>query len=282
MPKRLPILFIIYFVCGCSLQAQHPAPVQSINFDLPNINKGSIKSDRYKVKRGDTLYSIAWGANKDVSDLASINDLDQAYTIYPGQVLLLSIAPPNKNHKKIKANTNEGNSLKNKHLTSKTIAHKKNQAYFVTKSKQNNNKNLNKNTDSTKEKVTEKVNQWSWPVTGKIISQFNDAGQVNNGIKIAGVRGDIIKAAADGRVVYAGNGLRGYGNLIIIKHSEDYLSAYAHTNKILVKEKQQVNMRQAIATMGRSEANQVMLHFEIRYHGKSVNPLKYLPKMTND
>ena len=103
-------------------------------------------------------------------------------------------------------------------------------------------------------------------------------GQGNKGIKIAGKRGELIKAAANGRVVYAGSGLRGYGNLIIIKHTDDYLSAYAHTDKILVKEKQQVNGGQKIATMGSSGASRVMLHFEIRYHGKSVDPLKILPK----
>ena len=113
---------------------------------------------------------------------------------------------------------------------------------------------------------------------GKVIGTFSAKEQGNKGIKIAGNRGDAIKAAASGRVVYAGSALRGYGNLVIIKHSDDFLSAYAHADKILVKEKQVVNAGQTVAKMGSTGTNRVMLHFEIRYHGKSVNPLKYLPK----
>lgn len=123
-----------------------------------------------------------------------------------------------------------------------------------------------------------KVSRWSWPVKGKLIGKFSAKEQGNKGIKISGHRGDVIKAAASGRVVYAGSALRGYGYLVIIKHSDDYLSAYAHADKILVREKQSVKAGQAVATMGSSGTDRVMLHFEIRYHGKSVDPLKYLPK----
>lgn len=111
-----------------------------------------------------------------------------------------------------------------------------------------------------------------------MIGTYSANEQGNKGIKIAGKRGDIIKAAADGRVVYAGSALRGYGNLVIIKHSDDYLSAYAHADQILVDEKQHVLAGQTIAKMGSTGTNQVMLRFEIRYHGQSVNPLNYLPK----
>ena len=122
------------------------------------------------------------------------------------------------------------------------------------------------------------VTRWQWPVKGKLIGVFSAKEQGNKGIKIAGNRGDIIKAAADGRVVYAGSALRGYGNLVIVKHSDDYLSAYAHADSILVKEKQFVNIGQTLAKMGNTGTDRVMLHFEIRHHGKSVNPMKYLPK----
>jgi lipoprotein NlpD len=95
---------------------------------------------------------------------------------------------------------------------------------------------------------------------------------------IAGSRNDSVKAAADGRVVYAGDVLRGYGQLVIVKHNDDYLSAYAHNDHILVKEQQAVKAGQVIAKMGDTDAERVMLHFEVRFRGKSVNPLKYLPR----
>ncbi len=125
---------------------------------------------------------------------------------------------------------------------------------------------------------TNKVASWSWPTKGRIIAKFSSAENGNKGIDIAGQRGQAVKASAGGVVVYAGNALRGYGNLVIIKHSEDYLSAYAHNDKVLVREKQTVEAGQKIASMGSSGTKNVRLHFEIRYKGKSVNPLRYLPK----
>ncbi|WP_413110957.1 peptidoglycan DD-metalloendopeptidase family protein [Thaumasiovibrio sp. DFM-14] len=123
---------------------------------------------------------------------------------------------------------------------------------------------------------TAKVSQWHWPTKGRVVSKFSDTANGNKGIDIAGQRGQTISATAGGTVVYAGNALRGYGNLIIIKHNDDYLSAYAHNEKLLVKENQSVSAGQKIATMGSSGAQSVMLHFEIRYKGKSVDPMRYL------
>ena len=107
---------------------------------------------------------------------------------------------------------------------------------------------------------------------------FHEAEGGNKGIDIAGSKGQAIVATADGRVVYAGNALRGYGNLIIIKHNDDYLSAYAHNDTMLVREQQEVKAGQKIATMGSTGTSSTRLHFEIRYKGKSVNPLQYLPQ----
>lgn len=115
---------------------------------------------------------------------------------------------------------------------------------------------------------------WAWPTKGKVIANFNDAG--NKGIDISGNSGQSIEAAAAGKVIYSGSDLRGYGKLIIIKHNSTYLSVYAHNNQILVKEGQQVNRGQKIAEMGNSDSNTVKLHFEIRRQGKSVDPTKYL------
>lgn len=117
---------------------------------------------------------------------------------------------------------------------------------------------------------------WIWPANGKIVGTFSEGGI--KGVDIAGKAGDPVIAASDGKIVYSGTGLRGYGKLVIIKHNATYLSAYAHNQTILVKEGQTVSKGQKIAEMGNSDAEQVMLHFEVRRQGKPVDPLKYLPQ----
>ncbi|GAA4355043.1 peptidoglycan DD-metalloendopeptidase family protein [Variovorax defluvii] len=116
---------------------------------------------------------------------------------------------------------------------------------------------------------------WIWPAQGSLIAGFDEA--KNKGLDIGGKAGDSVLAAADGRVVYAGAGLRGYGNLIILKHNNTYLTAYAHNRTLLVKEDQSVQKGQKIAEMGSSDADRVKLHFEIRRQGKPVDPARYLP-----
>ncbi|MFX1672457.1 peptidoglycan DD-metalloendopeptidase family protein [Paraburkholderia sp. A2WS-5] len=115
----------------------------------------------------------------------------------------------------------------------------------------------------------------AWPVRGPVLNSFDDA--KNKGINIGGSAGESIKAAGDGRVVYAGNGLRGYGNLIIIKHDATFLTAYAHNRALMVKEGDAVTKGQKIAEMGNTDSDRVMLHFEVRRQGKPVDPMKYLP-----
>jgi lipoprotein NlpD len=117
---------------------------------------------------------------------------------------------------------------------------------------------------------------WGWPVKGRIVGSYSDTANLK-GIDIAGKAGEPVLASAPGKVVYAGSGLRGYGKLIIIKHNKTYLSAYAHNREILVKEGQQVGKGQKIAEMGNTDADQVKLHFEIRRHGKPMDPVRYLP-----
>jgi lipoprotein NlpD len=116
---------------------------------------------------------------------------------------------------------------------------------------------------------------FAWPVHGPILNQFDDS--KNKGLNIGGASGDPVEAAGDGRVVYAGNGLRGYGNLIIIKHDATYLTAYAHNRALMVKEGDSVSKGQKIAEMGNTDSDRTMLHFEVRKQGKPVDPLKYLP-----
>lgn len=115
---------------------------------------------------------------------------------------------------------------------------------------------------------------WLWPTKGKVVGNFSESS--NKGLDIAGVTGQSIQAAASGKVIYSGSDLRGYGKLVIIKHSQNYLSVYAHNSQILVKEGQQVSRGQKIAEMGNTDSSTVKLHFEIRHQGKSVDPAKYL------
>ena len=121
---------------------------------------------------------------------------------------------------------------------------------------------------------------WAWPAPGKLLANFTEGGagqEANKGIDIAGKQGDPVLAAAAGKVVYSGSGLRGYGNLVIVRHNATFLSAYAHNSRILVKEGQTVVRGQKIAEIGNSDADQTKLHFEVRQQGKPVDPLRFLP-----
>lgn len=169
----------------------------------------------------------------------------------------------------------------------KKVDQSKTKEYGESKGKQNvNNTKPNTAKQSTAQakpkpkpapSSTAKVSSWIWPTKGRVIKNFSAGDQGNKGIDIAGQRGQAIVATAKGTVVYSGNALRGYGNLVIVKHNDSYLSAYAHNDRLLVSEGQNVNAGQKIATMGSSGTNSVRLHFEIRYQGQSVNPKRYLP-----
>lgn len=265
---------------GCSSRTA-PAPVTTIelrqNF-YNERNKGSLHASQYTVRKGDTLYAIAFRAGLDVRKLAAANNIANPYIIYPGQVLKLTVSQrqtkPSRQTvakttpaKKTVSQTKSNSSVK----ASKPVAPKKQTGYVQTAS---NNKITNKPLPALNNSLV----QWQWPVKGKVIAGFSYQEQGNKGIDIAGVAGSRVNAAASGQVVYAGNALRGYGNLLIIKHNDDYLSAYAHNRKLLVQERQMVSAGQQIAEMGQSDATDVRLHFEIRYRGGSVDPLKYLPK----
>lgn len=280
------LILLVMLLSGCSSRSS-PAPVSTLelreNF-YQQRNRGSLSGSSYTVQRGDTLYSIAFRAGKDVRELARLNAIASPYTIYPGQQLKLTGVPPARVAKaaakpvaaKPVTNTakNTNNSSQTKSNSSvkpaKPVAPKNQTGYVQTNTapeKKAQNPTLSRN-----------VVQWQWPVKGKIISGFSHQQQGNKGVDIAGREGDRINAAASGQVVYAGNALRGYGNLIIIKHNDDYLSAYAHNRKLLVTERQMVTAGQQIAEMGSTDATDPRLHFEIRFRGTSVDPLKYLPK----
>jgi lipoprotein NlpD len=134
-----------------------------------------------------------------------------------------------------------------------------------------------RNADLSNQSQTVSDINWRWPHVGTVIAAYSTSGKVNKGIDIAGNPGDSVRAAASGNVVYAGDGLLGYGNLVIVNHNEHYLSAYAHNRKVLVREGEDVTAGQKIAELGSSGTDRPKLHFEIRKNGNPVNPVPYLP-----
>ncbi|MEJ2360392.1 MAG: peptidoglycan DD-metalloendopeptidase family protein [Gammaproteobacteria bacterium] len=220
-----------------------------------HVQRPPHRADIHIVEKGETLYSIAFAYGEDVRTVARWNHIRPPYTIYPNQKLRLSPPPrrtsvthpasaraaPPPVHARIKRRVTIKNANSSKHVTDQKIS-------------------------------------WQWPTNGKIISTYSATDVGKKGINIAGKLGQPIYAAASGEVVYSGDGLRGYGRLIIIKHNDAFFTAYAHNRRILVKDDQRVKKGQHIADMGSTEADRPMLHFEVRRDGKPVDPLKYLPR----
>ncbi|WP_075183220.1 murein hydrolase activator NlpD [Pantoea sp. 1.19] len=291
---------------GGAASAQ-PVPQQNVvtengrivyNRSYGSIPKGSYSGETYTVKRGDTLFYIAWITGNDFRDLAERNAIPAPYSLNVGQQLQVTTGSG--------ATLTGGNAITAADA-GQTVAANPAPAIqnkpvavarqpVITYSEDSDNSGSGKMLPSSGTTVatttapvtaptvssttnsTTPVGSWRWPTDGKIIDNFSASEGGNKGIDIAGSRGQPIVATASGRVVYAGNALRGYGNLIIIKHNDDYLSAYAHNDTMLVREQQEVKAGQKIATMGSTGTSSVRLHFEIRYKGKSVNPLRYLPQ----
>jgi lipoprotein NlpD len=261
------------FLISCSSSNHKPAPVVDVQGSVPLSKKvkSSLKGREYIVKKGETLYSIAWRANVEINKLATFNNLSSPFKIFPGQKLFLV-----KNSTQASKNVARTEKQQNKKqiTVKKPVASNKKQAY----GKNVRGQKVANKTSANGTKFSQKIRNWLWPAKGKVIEGFSTAKQGNKGINIAGRRGDSVKSTANGKVVYAGDALRGYGQLVIVKHNDDYLSAYAHNDSILVKEQQLVKAGQVIAKMGDTDAERVMLHFEVRFRGKSVNPMKYLSK----
>ncbi|WJW76609.1 peptidoglycan DD-metalloendopeptidase family protein [Thiohalobacter sp. IOR34] len=257
-PLRLLTLLLCLLLAACS-GSRARAPVGE---RLPVAVPASSPASRpavHLVRRGESLFSIAWQYGLDYHRLAQINGIGPPYTIYVGQRLRLKAAPavPAPPRKKATSPAPQRKGTARKEARTKAAAGVRRQAR------------------SAQPAV---ALRWQWPVRGRLLKRFDGRSTGKKGIAIAGRAGQKVKAAAAGRVVYAGSGLVGYGRLIIIKHNNIFLSAYGHNRRLLVKEGDAVRAGQVIAEMGNSGTNRVMLHFEIRRNGRPVDPLGYLPR----
>ncbi|WP_416561077.1 peptidoglycan DD-metalloendopeptidase family protein [Limnohabitans sp. yimb22184] len=212
------------------------------------------KPGYYTVQRGDTLTRIGLDNGQGWRDLARWNNLTNPDLIEVGQVL--RVAPP-------------GAAVENSGVVVRPIAPSGNTSATATPPKPEPAPAAQNGS------LSDEGLGFMWPANGVLIAGFDEA--KNKGLDIGGKAGDPVMAAADGQVVYAGSGLRGYGNLIILKHNNTFLTAYAHNQALLVKEDQKVRKGQKIAEMGKSDADRVKLHFEVRRQGKPVDPAKLLP-----
>ncbi len=283
---------LLFVVAGCATHIQAPVqersplgnrnPLAAVQTAPPAAAPREVPM--YTVKKGDTLYLIALDHGHDYKDIAAWNNIDNPDRIRVGQVLRLGALGESETAPVV------GNAQVNPVLPRQPVdarplggtggavgagapaaAGRKPEAQVAKVDTKPDPATAAKPAGSDDE---EKID-WGWPAQGKMLGSFSEA--TNKGIDISGKVGDPVIASASGKVVYSGTGLRGYGKLIIIKHNANFLSAYAHNSQILVKESQLVTKGQKIAEVGSSDAEQPMLHFEIRKQGKPVDPMKYLP-----
>lgn len=227
---------------GCSF-SQPSAPVREVRPAKRSVKPPAVLPDLYQVQPGDTLFRIAFDHGLEYRQLALWNGLDDPSKIRVGEVLRLKPPPAVRTPPPTAAAPSSP-------PASMALP---------------------------PELPDDPPESWVWPAKGEVIGRFDGTAGAN-GLDIAGRRGSPVVAAADGRIVYVGAGLRGYGKLIIIKHSKVLLSAYGHNERLMASEGQTVKMGQTIAEMGDSDADRVKLHFEVREYGKPVDPMSYLPE----
>ena len=281
---RLTALLTLFFVSGCvGFGRSVPAPVEERNMgktkstpsaSVPKNTPPAVSSSEpakatttvesskpgyYTVKPGDTLIRIGLDHGQNWRDIIRWNNIENPNVIDVGQVL--KITPPS-------ADPSQEVAIA-KPVQLGTVTN-------TAEEKKNTPAVEQPSATSVRNEGSDDSFQLIWPAQGPVSSSFDDS--KNKGIDISGKTGDPVLAAADGKVVYSGAGLRGYGNLIIVKHSNTFLTAYAHNQTLLVREDQSVKKGQKIAEMGNSDSEQVKLHFELRRMGKPVDPVKFLPQ----
>ena len=240
----------VFLLAACSSSVVRETPSSSVSHRIVSKPKYGATA---RVQRGDTLYGVAFRNGIDFRDLATWNGIGAPYTIYPGQSLRLYPS------------------------SGKTVATTSERPATTVRPKPPSAPTKPVAATTPAAPASSGVS-WRWPADGAVIGRFAAGDATKQGVDIAGTSGQPVRAAGDGVVVYSGGGLVGYGELVIIKHNESWLSAYGHNRTRLVNEGQNVKAGQQIAEMGRSGASRDMLHFEIRYNGKPVDPQLYLPK----
>ena len=301
---RIAFPALVFVLTACAGQRTVPADSRAVETQSatthgkPSVSEQSLplrqpESPNRTVVHGDTLYSIAWETGRDYRELAKWNRIPPPYTIKPGQELRVmppvaekaAAAPlPAKPTAKSKVTNKTDSKLSNaSSKTGKVAAAPVSRpvAMNAEKGKPKSGSRAKTRTEPVKSQDSGKAGivagSWAWPTDGQLLKRYSDSDS-GKGLDISGTRGQLVRAAAGGRVVYQGSGLRGYGQLIIIKHSDEFLSAYAHNDRIYVKEGDVVKRGQKIADMGSTGTDRVKLHFEIRRQGVPTDPLKYLPK----
>lgn len=251
---------------GCSYEILHYSAKSNGTYASNNASVSSIPSSGvHRVQSGETLFSIAFRYGLDYRELADSNRIDAPYIIYPKQKIRLTgtqkstaVSADNSIEKEVQNDANV------KKIASNPTP------VVIPKSAKTVPKN-----DTRNGKIS---GDWAWPVDGQVARGFSNTGVSSKGIDIKASQGALVKAAADGTVVYAGSGLIGYGNLVIVKHNDVYLSAYAYNERILVKEKQNVRAGDSLAVIGGKGNDRPLLHFEVRRDGQPIDPLDVLPK----
>jgi lipoprotein NlpD len=297
------VRLVCLLACLSLLACANPrlAPMEQAHYRTPNQPTAS-----HTVQAGETLYAIAWLYDQDYRDLARYNGLQEPFAIQVGQSIYLTAPRRQSERASAKPAARPATAVAKPATAKPVIASQAKSGSKPTAASQAKKAN-SKSTTSSQAKANSKSTTgsqaksrgkstaasqptaksksaarpangaiaWQWPTKGNVVQKFAPANGAK-GIKISGKAGQAITAAANGKVAYSGSGLRGYGQLLIIKHNGEYLSAYAHNRKLLVKEGDTVTAGQRIAEMGDSEAAQVMLHFEIRKAGKPEDPLLHL------
>lgn len=268
MPRALCCVVLLGLLAACG--GSPPAPIE----DRYPKGSESVSTRYYTVQRGDTLYSIAFRYGVDFRQLAAANGIGPPYTIYPGQKLDLERQAP---VAVAKPPVQESKTAKSSKPVPSAPATKPSHSSGTAKTPPPVTKpSPPPVTTKTDNWTGSTVKAWRWPASGKVTRGYSSS--VHKGIDIGGKRGDSVVAVADGKVVYAGTGIVGFGELLIVKHNEVYLSAYGHNDQLLVAEGQRVSAGQKIATKGSTGTDTVKLHFEIRREGKPIDPMRLLPR----
>lgn len=301
------LVAVLTALAGCA--STSPAPV--VERGGQRVAAPAQLPNTYVVKGGDTVYSIARDHGMDYRELIAMNGIENPNQISVGRVL--KVKPKSNGNGAVPSDVAVTAPVTSDVVVSRPIGEAPPPPTIEKRPGEGNTERFKREPKAGKEPYSEQALAlaqgqgqpkpvepppppvakpdekpvepapagggdevpWIWPAGGKVIGTFSDNG--SKGIDISGRAGDSVVAAGDGKVVYSGTGLRGYGKLVIIKHNNTYLSAYAHNQNILVKEGQSVTKGQKIAEMGNTDADQVKLHFEVRRQGKPVDPLKHLP-----